>query len=179
MSIEAIAARAGIILQPSGHQPKLDRLEWRLLTANSAIKSLDIYSTHRALFRGGKEEILPDAIAAHSSIFSLYDSGVIATEWLVARKVTPRHPRLAHWLTIADMAGGAACVVNNFLLPFKPAQTASATPTQSGPVIITNSRMKQQAGQSVSPRVRVGLTFTLSRRNPLAGSRAGMLGWNP
>jgi hypothetical protein len=98
-------------------KPHIDKTEWALLAADASARSLDVYSTHWALKAGNKEGTLPGWIADHPPVMALYSGGMVAGQYFVARKLSPRHRKLAHFITAMDITVTAPFAVHNLFLP--------------------------------------------------------------
>ena len=110
---------------PPVHKPAVDKAEWALLAADASSRALDVYSTHRALSNGHPEMFLPNAIASHTPAMAAYSAGTVALDWYVAHRLGPHHRRLAHILTMIDIAQDAPWAINNLFLS-KPAPATVA-----------------------------------------------------
>ncbi len=75
-------------------RPRFDRTEWALLSADAAVRGLDMYSTHRAL-----------------------SGGIVLGQYYAARKLFPRHRTLAYLITAADVSITAPFAVRNLYMP--------------------------------------------------------------
>lgn len=103
---------------PDAPKPHLDRMEWSLLATDAAARSLDVYSTHRALQAGNKERVLPGFIANHPPVMAFYSGGMVFTQYWIARKLSAHHhSKLAHVVTAVDVALTAPSAIRNLFLP--------------------------------------------------------------
>lgn len=96
-------------------RPKIDRTEWALLASDAAARGLDLYSTHRALAGGNREVALPGWIADHGPVMALYSGGIVAGQYYAARKLR-HHPKLAHFITGADVSITLPSAVRNLYM---------------------------------------------------------------
>jgi hypothetical protein len=95
----------------------LGRIDWSLLAADAAARSLDVYSTHLALSEGFHELILPKAIADHTPAMAAYSAGCVASDYLWARYlVKHHHPKLAKIVILGDASQDAIFAVHNLYL---------------------------------------------------------------
>jgi hypothetical protein len=95
---------------------RLDRTEWALLATDAAVRGLDVYSTHWAM-KAGNKDVLPSWIANHPPVMALYSGGIVAGQYYMARKLFPRHRKLAHLITAVDISITAPFAVHNLFLP--------------------------------------------------------------
>ena len=102
---------------PEAPKPHLDKTEWALLAADAAVRGLDVYSTHWALQAGNKEGTLPGWIVNHPPVMALYGGSIVAAQYVAARKLSPRHRKLAHLITALDVSVTAPFAVHNLFLP--------------------------------------------------------------
>jgi hypothetical protein len=94
-----------------------DKAERWLLVADAGVRTLDCYSTHQMLQNGGREIILPDAIAHHAPAMAAFSAATVIVDWQVARLLEHHHhPKVARWLTIADMSADAPWAVHNLFI---------------------------------------------------------------
>jgi hypothetical protein len=98
-------------------RPRFDRTEWVLLSADAAARGLDVYSTHRALNGGNREATLPGWIVNHPPVMAAYSGGIVLGQYYAARKLFPRHRKLAHLITAADVSITAPFAVRNLYMP--------------------------------------------------------------
>ncbi|HVJ07424.1 MAG TPA: hypothetical protein VM554_03515 [Acidisarcina sp.] len=97
--------------------PRFDQTEWALLTADVAARGLDVYSTHRALSGGNREVTLPGWVVNHPPVMAVYSGGIVVGQYYAARKLFPRHRKLAHLITAADVSITAPFAVRNLYMP--------------------------------------------------------------
>lgn len=118
------AFRSAVVIMPP---KRIDKTEWALLSADAAIRTLDVYSTHYALSQANTRELLlPNAIAHHVPAMAAYSAGTVALDWWVARRLEARgHRTMAHVLTAVDLANDAPWAIHNLFL--SPAQDAQPT----------------------------------------------------
>lgn len=102
---------------PEAPKPHLDKTEWALLATDAAVRGLDVYSTHWAMKAGNKEGTLPGWVVNHPSVMTLYSGGMVAGQYLVARKLSRHHRTLAHLITAVDISVTAPFAVHNLYLP--------------------------------------------------------------
>jgi hypothetical protein len=100
-------------------QPKMDKVQWSLLTADAGFRALDVYSTRRALANPrNHESILPDWISSSTPALIGFEATVVTAEYFGARLlIKHHHPRWAKVLTAIDLSGVAYSSVNNLFLP--------------------------------------------------------------
>jgi hypothetical protein len=98
-------------------RPRFDRTEWALLSADAAARGLDVYSTHRALSGGNREATLPGWIVNHPPVMAAYSGGIVLGQYYAARKLFPRHRKLAHLITAADVSITAPFAIRNLYMP--------------------------------------------------------------
>lgn len=101
---------------PAAPKAKPDRLELSLLLADAGSRSLDVYSTHRALDRGGRERMMPALIAQHPGAMGALEAGDLAGQWWVARKLSARHPKLAHLAAAIDFTADFPEAIHNLYI---------------------------------------------------------------
>ena len=102
---------------PESPKPHTDRLELGLLAADASIRALDVYSTHQALANGNREMFLPAAIASRPAAMASLEALDIAGVWFVARRLEAhRHAKLAHLITMIDIAQDAPWAIHNLTL---------------------------------------------------------------
>lgn len=97
--------------------PRIDRAEWALLAADASARGFDVYSTHRALSGGNQEATLPGWIVNHPPVMAAYSGGIVLGQYYVARKLTPRHRKLAYLITAVDVSFTAPFAVRNLYMP--------------------------------------------------------------
>jgi hypothetical protein len=119
LAIFALVSMSAFGQVPDAPEPqnKFDKLEWTLLASDAAARGLDVYSTRWALNAGNKEAILPSWIVNHTSVMALYSGGIVAAQYFVARKLFPRHRKIAHLITAIDVSVTSPFAVHNLLLP--------------------------------------------------------------
>ncbi len=116
---------------PAATRAHLDRVDWALVGVDAGVRGLDVYSTHRMLERGNHEDFLPPAIADHVPAMAAFSGGCVAAEFLTARWLSKRHPRLARLAPLADIAIDAPFAFHNLALPqvgpakFQPRRASS------------------------------------------------------
>ncbi len=96
---------------------RIDRTEWALLSADAAARGLDVYSTHWALSGGNREVTLPGWIVNHPPVMAAYSGGIVLGQYYAARKLFPRHRKLAHLITAADVSITTPFAVRNLYMP--------------------------------------------------------------
>jgi hypothetical protein len=88
---------------------------------DSAARGLDVYSTHRALSCTCNHEVeLPGFIAKHTPVMAAYSASEVVLQFWVYRKLSPRHPKLAHAVTMFDLTATSASVARNFTMHVPP-----------------------------------------------------------
>lgn len=102
-------------------------LDWALLAADSSMRSLDVYSTHRMLERGNHELFLPSPIAHHSAVLAAYGSGAVLFDSFLRRELLKHgHPRLGRLVVGIDAGQDGFWAVHNlFLGRTSPARAAN------------------------------------------------------
>jgi hypothetical protein len=91
------------------------RTDWALTGADVGVRSLDVYSTHLVLTQGGREAVLPRAIADHTSTMALFSGGVIGLELGLQYELRKhKHTTLARWVPVVDIGIDAPGAVHNF-----------------------------------------------------------------
>jgi hypothetical protein len=120
LALVAICARSQTspaINRPEQGRAHLDRLEWTLLAGDAAARGLDAYSTTRAVSRGAHEVFLPSPIADHAPAMAGYSAAEVGAQYWIARRLSSRHRRLAHWIAAADISVTTPFAIHNLLLP--------------------------------------------------------------
>jgi len=113
---------------PDAPKPSFPRLQWPLLAADASIRALDCYSTGRSLSQGNREMFLPHAIAGHPAAMAAYSAGAVGADWLASRwLIRHNHPRLAAWMTVADIGQVTPWVVRNLIISQKRLDNTAAT----------------------------------------------------
>jgi hypothetical protein len=110
---------------PTAPTPKLDKVEFSLLVADSASRGLDTWSTRRMLSRGDREDFLPQAIVNRTSTMLAYSEGTVAVDWLAMRWLNRRGKwgrRTARGILAADLGQNLFWGVHNLKLKPAPSQ---------------------------------------------------------
>lgn len=97
-------------------KPILGKLELSLLMGNAVVRGLDTYSTRRALTapcQCNHELILPHFLADSTPRLALFSAGAVGLEFFLARRLAPRHPRLARLALLIDIAATSVSVGRN------------------------------------------------------------------
>jgi len=94
------------------------KIDFALLSADLAVRNVDVVSTRVMLERGNRELFLPPAIAHHTAAMALYSNAVVAANWYAARTLEHHgHKKLARALLITDIAQDGFWAFHNFTLP--------------------------------------------------------------
>lgn len=101
---------------PGPDQP--DQTEFYLLAGDAAVRSMDaVSSLHDYHEPGIHETSLPDTFLRRPSVMWAYSLGEVGLQYLVARELIYRHhPRIAHWLTAADIVYDGRCGLRNLTM---------------------------------------------------------------
>lgn len=99
-----------------GQEVKINRVDFGLLLADAGVRTLDVYSTHRALQNpNNREANIPQSWAKNPVIDGIYSGGVVAGEYLAVRYLERHHHSgLAHLIPAVDIVYDGAAVVHNF-----------------------------------------------------------------
>lgn len=102
---------------PLHSSTRLDKGQWAILGADIAVRSLDVYSTHKMLGTGHKEIVLPDVIATHTPALIAYESGCVWLNWQ-GQKWAARHNHrtLGKIMGAIDVANVGPWAVHNLFL---------------------------------------------------------------
>ena len=101
--------------QTAKHGPTKE--DWVLLATHASFRALDVYSTHRVISMGGREQLLPSSIADHTPTMAAYSAGCVALDWFVTQElVKHHHSKIAHAITMIDIAQMAPRAVQNLFL---------------------------------------------------------------
>ena len=91
------------------------RTDWVLTGVDVGVRTLDVYSTHLMLSRGGHEAVLPKSIADHTWSLTLFSGGVVGGELFLQHELRKhKHATLARWVPVIDMGIDAPGAVHNF-----------------------------------------------------------------
>jgi hypothetical protein len=102
---------------PDAPKRHIDRTGWTLLSADASIRALDVYSTHQMLVNGNHEIFLPGFIADHTSTMAAFSAGMVGVNWWAARSLERHHhPKIAHLVTMIDIAQDAPWAIHNLML---------------------------------------------------------------
>lgn len=93
----------------------ISRLDWSLLVADTASRSIDVYSTRAIISRGGHEVLIPKPIANHTASEIAYSGGVVIMDWYLMRRLEKTRPGLAHLLMSVEIGQNAAFVSHNMI----------------------------------------------------------------
>lgn len=100
--------------------PPEPRIDWRLLAADAAVRSFDVYTTQGMLKRGGHEYFLPNSIVEHPAAMEAYGLGCVGLDYLGAKILIKHgHPRVAEWLVITDASQDGYWAVQNLFIKRK------------------------------------------------------------
>jgi len=99
-------------------QPTPSKVDFALLTADVAIRNLDVVSTRVMLERGNRELFLPPVIVHHTPAMALYSNAVVAANWYASRTLAKHgHRKLARMVLAVDIAEDGYWAIHNFTLP--------------------------------------------------------------
>lgn len=115
LSLIAFVAIPAASAQAPAPKPKLDRAEFELLAGDAAARGLDAVTTLRFIHEpNAHENELPAFIYGHKAVMWSYSMGEVGAQYLVARELTRHHhPRIAHWITFADIGYDGTLAVSN------------------------------------------------------------------
>lgn len=107
---------ATLLPAQSPERPPHSKIDWSLLVADVSVRSLDVYSTHRALSEGYQERFLPSAVADHVPSMAAYSGAMVFVDYLILREFEPHHPRLARIAVSADVVRDGYGAIHNLVL---------------------------------------------------------------
>jgi hypothetical protein len=94
------------------------KLDWVLLSADAAVRQVDVVSTRMMLERGNRELFLPSSIVNHAATMELYSGAVVAANWYASQLlIRSGHRRLARIVMAVDVAQDGFWAFHNFTLP--------------------------------------------------------------
>lgn len=119
---------------PDAPRGQLDRADYLYLSADAAIRTLDLVGTRRDLGSGcgcTHEIFLPSAIADHTGRLAGLEAAMVAVDWFTARQlIRHRHYRLARVAMAADALQLAPWAMRNLTFNLKHS-SHQWTPTES------------------------------------------------
>jgi len=102
---------------PEAPKPHPDKVEWSLIAADAAVRTIDTVTTRHLLSTGDKERFLPGFIVNHDTTMVIYSAGVVVFYGVVSRTLERHgHKKLAHIIVASEVIMTGSWDVNNLML---------------------------------------------------------------